>query len=111
MPKSFNNQRHFLRITRPGTIALWNGRQAELLSIRDLSPGGVFIYSSMPKKIGAFLTLRIHLSDSRGVTVLAKVVRQAQAHEYDGYAVEFIDISIQDRQHIHDIVNFEAKAA
>ena len=111
MKNKKSDQRRFLRITRPGTIALWQGRQAELLSSRDLGPGGVFIYSAEMAKTGKLLTLRIHLNESRGITVLAKVVRQAQPHEPQGYAVEFMDISFADRQILSKLVQPQAKAA
>lgn len=105
------DQRRFLRISRPGTIALWNGRQAELLSSRDLGPGGVFIYSAESAPIGKLLTLRIHLDPGHGITVLAKVVRQAYRRENSGFAVEFVDISFRDRQILSQVVQTEAKAA
>ena len=106
-----SKQRRFDRSNLQGTVALWRGRQSELMQISSISAGGVFVRSAEPEPLGRLLTLRVHLPNQHGVTVLAKVVRQSQRREASGFGVQFVDISLRGRQAITALVEQQAMAA
>jgi c-di-GMP-binding flagellar brake protein YcgR len=73
---------------------------------RDVSPGGMFVETTVPCEIGAHVELRFHLTDE-GPVILAQAEVKYVVPKL-GMGVEFIDLSPSDRERLENYVKGSA---
>jgi len=93
--------RMFVKIRVDATV----GESTHFATIRDLSLSGVRIESERPVRIGDVVKLAFFLpNDDVPVMALCRVVREAGG-EPPCHGCEFVGLSVDERQRIHDFLN------
>ena len=90
------------------------GDEPHLMRTRDISAGGIYVYKLLEPTLLANdhvgLELKLPTSDDI-IWAVGKVVRQYQATDTDGLAINFVRIAESDRQLIEDYVSSSAAKA
>ena len=85
---------HFRVKLRDDTVS----KEWDTVTIVNLSPGGIFFYSSANHKVGAILDLEIGFSSSYPTIICVGKVLRVEKHldaSKIGYAIEFTEIAEQ----------------
>jgi c-di-GMP-binding flagellar brake protein YcgR len=101
------NRRRYPRV--PLATQIYCQECMSLAFSRDLSPGGMFIETHDPARVGTEINLRFHLNDGGPIVVALAEVKYSIAKL--GMGVEFLEMSPADHKRIDDYVAKSPKLA
>lgn len=101
---STEDRRQFARVQRQIEIE-YSAELPVTTQTADLGAGGAFILTPEPLPVGANLQFRFYLGEKR--RLIEGTARVAWAERTLGMAVEFLDLTLEDRERIRAYVGLE----